>query len=99
MTQAPATDPDPARAQRELYRGDAQGGPLHGEALVSRYPHGVLAVDKPNNRTWLYAYQPPGGEGMRAEGSFVVEPAFAPTMDRESRFQIAEGGEYEVVSV
>lgn len=33
------------------------GGPLDGRSMISRTPEGFLAVDKANNRAWLYERQ------------------------------------------
>lgn len=38
----------------ELYTGTAIGGPMNGEELISRYPKGVLVVDREANRCWVY---------------------------------------------
>lgn len=41
-----------------LYTGIAIGGPLNGQTLESRYLKGILLVDKPSGKAWLYDYYP-----------------------------------------
>src|SRR4026209_1556969 len=40
----------------ELYTGQAVGGPLDGEMLSSRFPNGVLVVDKSNSLVHIYDF-------------------------------------------
>lgn len=40
----------------ELYAGLAVSGPMDGLEVESRFPGGILFVDKPTNKAWLYDY-------------------------------------------
>lgn len=40
------------------YFGSAMGGPYSGLPLISRFPKGILLVDRPNNQAWVLDYEP-----------------------------------------
>lgn len=50
-----------------LYVGTAVGGPMNGKVVEGRYPGGILFVDKPNNKAWIYDY-------FADQGKFYVRP-------------------------
>jgi hypothetical protein len=50
-----------------LYQGLAIGGPLDGEEIEGRYPGGILFVDKPSNKAWLYDF-------YEESGRFILRP-------------------------
>jgi hypothetical protein len=50
-----------------LYAGIAVGGPLDGKEVEGRFPGGILLVDKPSNRAWVYDY-------YADQGKFYVRP-------------------------
>lgn len=74
---------------RTLFEGIAQGGPFDGLQLVSRCPQGVLAVDKPNAKAWVYNF---------VDGKFQVRGE-AMTLDNEKRWIAANGDDYDVLAV
>jgi hypothetical protein len=39
---------------KSLRSGLAVGGPLAGEVLATDYPKGIIIVDRPKNRAWVY---------------------------------------------
>lgn len=88
------TDPSDGRASRELYEGDASGGPLNGQHLVSRFPKGVVAVDKQNSKAWIYDFV--AGDPT-APGRFVVRDEAGVSLEDEKRWAAAEGADYDVV--
>lgn len=45
-----------------LYGGIAIGGPMDGKVVEGRYPGGILFVDKPSNKAWLYDYYADSGQ-------------------------------------
>lgn len=92
----PNTDPNAARAARALHEGPAVGGPLDGHPLVSRFPLGVLAVDRSSGRAWIYDYQATG-EG--ADARFTCRDAAGVELDDDKRFTTADGAAYDVVAV
>lgn len=69
-----------------------RGGPLNGEKLLSRFPKGVLLVDRPSNRCWIYE---------RRGDLFVVrneEPMPILTEGPKNRRRAAEESNYDVVA-
>lgn len=42
--------------EEELYAGLAIAGPMDGIQVESRFPGGVLFVDKPTQKAWLYDF-------------------------------------------
>lgn len=69
------------------YTGTAHGGPLDGQTLDSRFPKGVLVVNKPGNHCWLYE---------RTLGNFVVRDPDGEPWDRERSRTAADGVDYDV---
>lgn len=70
------------------------GGPLNGQQLASRYPKGVLLVDKPANACWIY-------EWNEARAVFVVrdeQPMPVHTEGPVSRYRAAEEPNYDVLA-
>lgn len=90
------TDPCPERAARQLYEGPGVGGPLDQAILTSRFPQGIVAVDKPTGRAWIYDYAP-AGEGAPAR--FTARDATGESLDDAKRWRAADGGDYDVVAV
>jgi len=43
-----------------LYTGLAMGGPMEGKEVESRFPGGILFVNKASNEAWLYDYYEKG---------------------------------------
>lgn len=52
---------------KEMYSGIAVGGPMDGKQVEGRFPGGILFVDKPSNRAWLYDY-------VATEQKFYLRP-------------------------
>ncbi len=69
----------------ELFSGLAIGGPMNGREVESRFPGGVLFVDKPANKCWLYDF-------YSESGRFYVRPqgydAFWDELDADQKMQI-----------
>lgn len=42
---------------KAIRRGSAVGGPLAGEDLSTDYSKGIVLVDRPNYRTWIYDWE------------------------------------------
>lgn len=78
----------------DLYIGDAVGGPMHNEELISRFAKGVLLVDVAGARCWVYDW---------VDGQFFIKPD---DLGREERpldqMRMEETGllnyEYDVVA-
>lgn len=88
MENAP-TQEDMERAHRELYTGVALGGPLGTEDVVSRFPRGLVCVDKVERKAWIYDYT--------VDGNFLCRDDNGMPLDDEKRWAAAEGVEYDVV--
>lgn len=92
-------DDDPAGYDAEAdtfepvhqFAGYVTGGPptYDGKLLVSRYPKGVLLVDRPANRAWVLDFDAAGGlfRGRDSAGS---------VLDTAGRWRAAEEPNYEV---
>lgn len=101
------TDPEQTGAPsqggigRTLREGQAKGGPLDGRDVVSRYPKGIVAVDRANDLAWIYDYTPevPAGDASWQPGQFVVRDEAGLLLDAEKRWTAAEGADYDVVAV
>lgn len=39
---------------KNLYTGQAVGGPMAGETLATEYPKGIIIVDRPKGLVWIY---------------------------------------------
>ncbi|MEV1315380.1 hypothetical protein AB0J14_04765 [Micromonospora arborensis] len=77
-----------------MNEGVCEGGPLRGTVLVSRFPSGILLVDKPAGVCWIYEWQPD-------RGVFVVrdeQPAPVHTDGPVNRYRAAAEGTYDVVA-
>lgn len=67
--------------------GHAQGGPLDGEFVSSRFPKGFLLVDKLGRRAWVYDWN---------GSAFLCRDDDPRELDEGRRWKTAEGGEYDV---
>jgi|MudIll2142460700_1097286.scaffolds.fasta_scaffold00081_4 hypothetical protein len=84
------------RRGRTLYTGVGVGGPADGIELVSRFPKGLLVVDRPAGLVHIYDFE----AVMSGElGRFVVREEAGRGEDVERRFSAALGSEYDVISV
>lgn len=70
-----------------MYKGIAHGGPLHGQELESRYPKGILVIDKPNMKCWIYDY---------VVTYFAVREESGMALDYERRMKAANEFNYDV---
>lgn len=70
-----------------LYSGIAVGGPMDGQVVESRFPGGILFVDKPSNRAWLYDF-------YTDQGKFYLRPegydAFWDQMSTKQKFEVID---------
>lgn len=71
------------------YEGTARGGPFDGQPLISRYPGGVLVVDRPTNRAWVYDYHP-------GSQTFQVRADAPEPLSEQGRFKAATEFIYDV---
>jgi hypothetical protein len=81
-----------ARGGPEVNEGICIGGPLDGQPLVSRFPKGVLLVDRPAGLCWIYEWQP-------ARGVFAVRderPEPVHTEGPRNRYRAAAEANYDV---
>lgn len=62
---------------------------MDGRDLEGRYPAGVVLVDKPEMRVWLYDWD------SEAEEFNVREPEGRP-LDREGQWDAADSSDWEV---
>lgn len=61
---------------KSLRQGPALGGPLAGEILTTDYPKGIIVVDKPKNKAWVYDWNfETRNFQARAEQSLVWDQA------------------------
>lgn len=73
--------------ERSVNVGHAQGGPLDGELVSSRFPKGILVVDKPGNRAWVYDWN---------GSAFLCRDDEPRELDNAKRWEAADGDEYDV---
>lgn len=82
--------------QSIYYTGTVTTGPAPypGCTLVSRYPAGVLLLDRPGDRAWLLDYHPPTDTGA---GTYVCRGDIAgTTVDGPGRWQAADSDSWDV---
>jgi len=75
------------------YEGICFGGPLNGEIMISRFPKGILLVDKQGNKCWIYDW---------FNDSFTVRDEEAMevyTVGEKNRYRAAEEPNYDVIAV
>jgi hypothetical protein len=72
--------------------GVCRGGPMDGVEIISRYPKGVLVVDRPNNLAWLYEWR---------RGEFVIREDYenGHTLEYEGRIRAANEPDYDVIAL
>lgn len=83
-----------SQPDRILYTGTCRGGPLDGHEATSRAPGGLLVVDRPNNRCWLYAFCPSG-----AGDQFIVREHEGRELDHDKRMAAVEDPRIDIVAV
>jgi len=78
-----------------LYLGVGVGGPFDGVEVISRFPKGFLAVDRPINRCWIYDFQENISQFVvrDADGYDLVNDITAP----KNRVRAALEDEYDVM--
>jgi len=74
-----------------MMTGIARGGPLDGEELISRYPGGLLVVDRLTGRAWLYDWT---GDGFVLRAGYEGGAA----LDEEGRIRAADEPDYDVIA-
>ena len=77
-----------------MYEGMGLGGPLDGKPIISRFPKGVLLVDKQANECWVYEYDPDSQ-------TFAVRPGGPMPVQTEgpiNRCRAAEEPSYDVLA-
>ena len=89
----PTGDDADADPEDPLYQfdGHAEGGPepYPGRLLVSRFPAGILLIDKPGDRAWLYDYDV-------ADGLYRCRDDDGEPVDDTRRWVAADGNRFEV---
>jgi hypothetical protein len=84
-------------AKKEIYRGEAVGGPVNGQTLESRStnPRGIVLVDKPRERAAIYLWD---GEGefrhVHSEGEDDADGWRS--LDQDKRLLAGLGNDWEV---
>ena len=76
---------------RTYYVGIAEGGPqpYPGRLLVSRFPSGVLLIDKVSNTAWVFDFD-------HAGGLFRCRDDAGAPVDEPGRWRAADGPTYDV---
>jgi hypothetical protein len=82
--------------ERQVYTGPATGGPADGRTLTSRYQRGLLLVDRPAARVWIYDYAP-GLFGAQL-GTFTAREPDGRVEDVPGRFRAALEPDFDVIS-
>jgi hypothetical protein len=84
------------------WSGPCIGGPMNAMDGASRFPKGMLVVDRPGNRVWVYDYIPlgesPTGGAFQVrteEGAELVDDWSQP----KNRVRAAMEAEFEVRSL
>lgn len=80
-----------------LCNGICVGGPFDGYEMTCRFPKGFLAVDRPNERCWLYDFD-------NETSSFVVRDAdgiglVSDPEQPKNRYRAADEPEFDVLAV
>jgi hypothetical protein len=75
--------------------GTATGGPLDGRQITVRRPRGILLVDRPAKRAWIYDTRERSGVVQ-----FICRHNEGLMLDDEKRIHAAEtdGGEFDVIA-
>lgn len=98
-TPTPESIGDEKRSKRDLYEGIAQGGPLDGIEIQSRFPRGFVAVDKVNGKAWVYHHRP----RLFLKDAFYLDPDDSGNtereLDHEKRWTAAEDIEYDIIAI
>lgn len=73
------------------YAGLVETGPepYTGRLLISRYPAGVLLIDRPGRLAWLLDFDPDGG-------TYRSRTDVGMALDDAARWRAAEGPDFEV---
>jgi hypothetical protein len=88
----PNTDGDEFAGVADLLEGTAHDGPLDGGTMTSRRPAGVILVDRPAGRCWLYDWRDGAFYCRETEGRPLErDPAGGDNLERA-----AEEGEWDV---
>jgi len=77
-----------------LNQGLAHGGPMDGLEVSSRYPKGVLVVDRPNNLAWLYDWSEEAKEFFIRLGYENGQP-----LEYDARIRAAEEFDFDVMAL
>ncbi|MER5608328.1 hypothetical protein AB0F93_00030 [Micromonospora tulbaghiae] len=79
-----------------MNEGVCVGGPLAGQTIASRFPQGVLLVDRPAGHCWLYDWRD-GQFVARTDEPMPVQdgPADGPG---DSRYRAAAEPHYDVLA-
>lgn len=76
---------------KTLYEGLCVGGPVDGRIVASRFPRGILVVDRSNDRCWIYDYD---------AGRFTVRETEGRPLNRDKRMYAAlEDRDFDVLAV
>jgi hypothetical protein len=84
-----------SRAARELYTGACVNGPAQWLTLVSRFPGGIILVDKGQGKYWKYEFRPGLASGA---GTFSTNDVNGKPYSWEVGDRFATGSEYDVIS-
>ncbi len=75
--------------------GPCTGGPLDGQTLISRYPKGVLVVNRPTDSAWVYDWDGTKFAARSDEPDELVEDGDAD----KNRWRAALEGNYDVMAL
>lgn len=81
-------EPDDGHADTPTYTGTCHDGPWDGQSAESRFPSGIVVVDRPNQQCWIY--------DRHDDGAFYARTTTPRPLDDTLRWQAAEGGTYDV---
>lgn len=80
---------------RTLYTGNGVGGPGNSVQMVSRFPAGLIIVDRAEGRVWVYDFEPTLSTTL---GVFRAREPEGRQEDVDRRWSAALGPDYDVIS-
>jgi hypothetical protein len=78
--------------ERSEWSGPCLNGPYRGVTLTSRFPKGVLLVDRPGNRAWIYEWVGGAFQVRDSEPTELISDRNAP----KNRWRAALEPNYDV---
>jgi hypothetical protein len=81
---------------RTIYTGMGVGGPADGIRMASRFPRGLVLVDRENRKVFIYDFVSVMATRL---GQFTVRETEGRDEDIERRYTAALESDYDVLSV